>query len=73
MLTWGKNGDFKKTIYNSRLSDVPTFYTSPATTEFTSFAAMCDNDKEDKFVVFQSAVDEEVEEHTGLRNALRIC
>ena len=52
-LTWGKQGEYKKTIYNSRILKVPTFYTSPST-----------NKKEDEHVVF--AYEEIKEEHPPL-------
>ena len=60
----GKRGEYKKTIYNSRLSNVPMFYTSPSTSTFLSFATEID-ENENKYVVF---ADEEVDKEIMLQS-----
>lgn len=37
VLRWGENGEFVKTVYNTRTSNVPTFYTAPRNEKFVSF------------------------------------
>ena len=58
ILTWGKQGEYKKYIYNSRMSNIMTFYTLPSTNDFLSFATKV-KEKEDEHMVFAS---EEIEE-----------
>ena len=56
ILKWGQNGEFIKTIYNTRTSNVPTFYTAPKNNKFISFATEFEKETEplQKHVVFES-------------------
>ena len=60
-LRWGPNGCYKKTVYNSIHSNVPTFYTVPSTKALHAFAANFDDAVDDALhhVVFQSAIEDE--------------
>ena len=59
-LVWGQNREFKKTVFNYRTSNVPTFYSVPSNKDFLLYAAEHNDDHDDdKHVVFQSKVDEQ--------------
>ena len=67
VLTWGKIGEFKKTVYNSRTSNVLMFYSSPSTSKFLSFASKTADPEEhkDKFAIYAS---KESEDNTTVTN-----
>lgn len=50
VLRWGSDMEFRKTVYNSRRSNVPTFFSSPTLTDFTAFCSTTDEDIEHETV-----------------------
>ena len=65
VMTWGRIGEYKKTVYNSRLFNVPKFFTTPSTDQFVSYAAECDDTVKNEYVVFASEEDNQKEESTS--------
>ena len=73
ILTWGLEGQYKKTIYNSRTSNVPTFYSAPSTKMFVSYATKISKDKrkDDEFLVYSNEMsdDEVTRDHEKIKDS----
>ena len=63
ILWWDKNGQYTKTIYNTRTLNVPTFYTAPSNQSFISYSAKFEpsDDVAKENVVFELQSEEEDE------------
>lgn len=56
VLRWGANNEFRKTVHNSRNSNVPTFYTAPNLSSLDTYleAKQATVTTDDEFVVYEA-------------------
>ena len=67
ILWWVENGQYTKTVYNTRTSNVPTFYSVPSNDLFLSYCENCEPDDHvaQEYIVFELQLEENDEVYSA--------